>query len=238
VAPGPDRGSFRTPRPGAVATRRGGPGALDVFVLFEADHVPEGVNAELQRLAPRLRRLLLARVIKAGGPTMIQADATRFLKGIATPIQTRDAELFSVTSIESSPRSRSGETSMYSFEPTTPASSSIQTVTTWKRGGPTMPQPLKSIDCAPLWCGRSWEDLGDRRCIALAHAQSMRGVTATDADSVVASFLAFFAADEGELFSHEEDGSSSQWTNTTSLSARDDAPVEEVVRLSADLSIA
>jgi hypothetical protein len=81
--------------PAPELLRRGerGPGALDVFVLFEADHVPEGVKAELQRLAPRLRRLVLARVIKAGGPTMIQADATRFLKGITTPIQTRDAAL-------------------------------------------------------------------------------------------------------------------------------------------------
>lgn len=81
--------------PARELLRRGerGPGALDVFVLFEADHVPEGVKAELQRLAPRLRRLVLARVIKAGGPAMIQADATRFLNGITTPIQARDAEL-------------------------------------------------------------------------------------------------------------------------------------------------
>jgi hypothetical protein len=68
-----------------------------------------------------------------------------------------------------------------------------------------MSQPLKSIDPAPLWCGRSWEGLVDRRCIAFAHSQSMKQVTERDSDSVVASFLAFFAADGGELFSHEEE---------------------------------
>jgi hypothetical protein len=47
--------------------RRGkrGSGALDIFVLFEDDHVPDWIEAELQRLMPSCRRLL-ARVIKAG----------------------------------------------------------------------------------------------------------------------------------------------------------------------------
>jgi hypothetical protein len=81
--------------PAPELLRRGerGTGALDVIVLFEADHVPEGVKVELQRLAPRCRRLALARVIKAGGPSVIQADAERFLKGITSPLQARDAEL-------------------------------------------------------------------------------------------------------------------------------------------------
>src|ERR671919_397191 len=79
--------------PAPELLRRGerGTGALDVIVLFEADHVPEGVKVELQRLAPRCRRLALARVIKAGGPSVIQADAERFLKGITSPLQARDA---------------------------------------------------------------------------------------------------------------------------------------------------
>ncbi|MGH2789054.1 MAG: hypothetical protein ACRDJV_14295 [Actinomycetota bacterium] len=81
------------PAPELLRRGKRGPGALDVFVLLEDDHVPDRIEAELQRLMPRCRHLVLARVIKAGGPTAIQADAARFLKRITTPPRTRDAEL-------------------------------------------------------------------------------------------------------------------------------------------------
>lgn len=81
--------------PSPMTLRRGklGDGALDVFVLFEDDHVPDRIDQELQRLISRCRRLVLARVIKAGGPTFIGAEAERFLKSIVSPLRVRDAEL-------------------------------------------------------------------------------------------------------------------------------------------------
>jgi hypothetical protein len=81
------------PPPELLRPGKRGSGALDVFVLFDADHVPDRIKAELQRLTPRCRHLVLARVIKAGGPTAIAADAARFLRGITTPPESRDAEL-------------------------------------------------------------------------------------------------------------------------------------------------
>jgi hypothetical protein len=85
----------RSGPPAPVTLRSGklGHGALDIFVLFEDDHVPDRIDAEVQRLMSRCRHLVLARVVKAGGPTAIQSDAARFLKGISTPPGTRDAEL-------------------------------------------------------------------------------------------------------------------------------------------------
>lgn len=69
-----------------------------------------------------------------------------------------------------------------------------------------MSQPHKSIEQSPnMWCGRSWEGLVDRRCVAFAHAQSMREVTEAEIDSVVPSFLEFFGAEGGELFANEEE---------------------------------
>lgn len=84
--------------------------------------------------------------------------------------------------------------------------SSIPMVTSRKRGGSTMSLPTRSVGSAPvMWCGRSWEGLVKPRCTAFAHAFSMREVTEADADSVVSSFLAFFAAGGRELFAHEEE---------------------------------
>jgi hypothetical protein len=81
------------PAPEMLRRGKRGPGALDIFVLFEDDHIPDRIEAELQRLMSRCRRLVLARVIKAGGPAAIEADAARFLKGIVSPPGARDAEL-------------------------------------------------------------------------------------------------------------------------------------------------
>ena len=81
--------------PASELLRRGKrrPGALDVVVFFESNHVPPKIEAQLSRLMPFCRRLVLARVIKAGGPTPIAVDAERFLKSIASPPETTDAEL-------------------------------------------------------------------------------------------------------------------------------------------------
>ena len=81
--------------PASELLRRGrrGSGALDVFVLFESDHLPRETKAQLSRLMPFCRRLVLARVIKAGGPMAPSVEAERFLKSIAAASETKDAEL-------------------------------------------------------------------------------------------------------------------------------------------------
>jgi hypothetical protein len=80
------------PPPELLRPGKRGSGALDVFVLFDADHVPDRIKAELQRLTPRCRHLVLARVIKRG-PHGDRSRCCAFLKGITTPPESRDAEL-------------------------------------------------------------------------------------------------------------------------------------------------
>jgi hypothetical protein len=80
------------PRP--VSLRRGGrgPGALDVFVAV-TDEFPEQIAMQLRRLLPYSRRVVIARVIKAGGPAYVTADAESFLTEAASRLAFRDAGL-------------------------------------------------------------------------------------------------------------------------------------------------
>jgi hypothetical protein len=75
--------------------RRGsrGPGALNVFVVLDRDELPEQFNTQVARLIPNCHRLVLGRVIKAGGPREIRREAESFLHRIARNMWTRDAEL-------------------------------------------------------------------------------------------------------------------------------------------------
>lgn len=81
------------PRPELVRRGRRGPGSLNLFVLLERDELPEQVSAQVARLMPHCRRLVLGRVIKAGGPTVIRRDAESFLRRIARNLGAKEAEL-------------------------------------------------------------------------------------------------------------------------------------------------
>ena len=81
------------PAPQVLHRGKSGSGRLDIFVLLGSDHVPERIRTELTKLMSRRRRLVIVRVIKAGGPGAIATDAERFLRGILSSFDMRDAEL-------------------------------------------------------------------------------------------------------------------------------------------------
>lgn len=81
------------PRQELVRHGSRGPGPLNVFVVLDRDELPEQFGAQVTRLMPRCDRLVLGRVIKAGGPTDIRRDAESFLRRIGSNMWTRDAEL-------------------------------------------------------------------------------------------------------------------------------------------------
>lgn len=79
--------------PGPVLLRRGSGAQRAIFVAFRDDELADWKEIELQGLLPRGDRLVLARVIKAGGPTFISANAERFLHDTAARLGARNAEL-------------------------------------------------------------------------------------------------------------------------------------------------
>lgn len=81
--------------PGSELLRRGqrGGGAVDVFVAFERDELPQATADQIKRLLPRSDRLVLARVIRAGGPSFIPTEAQQFLGDAASRLGARKAEL-------------------------------------------------------------------------------------------------------------------------------------------------
>ena len=70
-----------------------GDGEVDVFVLLEKDEVPPTLSASLAEVAPRRRRFVLARVMKAGGPSVFESRAHAFLDRFAAEIGAGDARL-------------------------------------------------------------------------------------------------------------------------------------------------
>lgn len=81
--------------PGPVVLRPGhrAGGVLDVFVAFDRDELAEPVAEQIQRVLPRCGRLVLARVVKAGGPAFVPAEAERFLSDCASRLGEPGAEL-------------------------------------------------------------------------------------------------------------------------------------------------
>jgi hypothetical protein len=81
--------------PQPLVVRRGarGPGTLDVWVILESDRVSEPLRNQIANLKPYSRRLVLARVVKAGGPKAIETDAESFLPRIAATLGEHEAEL-------------------------------------------------------------------------------------------------------------------------------------------------
>jgi hypothetical protein len=57
------------------------------------DEFPEQIAMQLRRLLPYSRRVVIARVIKAGGPAYVTADAESFLTEAASRLAFRDAGL-------------------------------------------------------------------------------------------------------------------------------------------------
>jgi hypothetical protein len=68
-------------------------GIFELFVVLESDEMPAQVSAHATRLMPYCGRLVFARVIKAGGPAVIEEDAERFLHRIARDVGSDDVEL-------------------------------------------------------------------------------------------------------------------------------------------------
>jgi hypothetical protein len=72
--------------------RRGGDGP-EVLVALERDELAEKMAEEVARVLPRASRLVVARVLRAGGPSALEGDAERFLLSAATALHAPDAEL-------------------------------------------------------------------------------------------------------------------------------------------------
>lgn len=81
--------------PEPVLLKRGerGEGTLDAFVAFDGDELHQSIALQIQRLQPHCSRLVLARVVKAGGPAFIAPDAERFLRDSASRLGAQEAEL-------------------------------------------------------------------------------------------------------------------------------------------------
>lgn len=81
------------PLPDLVRRGRPGRGAIDVFVVLDRDELPDPLASEMARLRPYCRRIVLGRVIKAGGPVLDTRYAESFLRRIAHRMKTDEAEL-------------------------------------------------------------------------------------------------------------------------------------------------
>ena len=69
-----------------------------------------------------------------------------------------------------------------------------------------MSQPLEHmVQNPPLWCGRSWEGLVDRRYATFQQALALRDARAADLAQIVSDFLAFFDETGIQLFRDEEE---------------------------------
>lgn len=69
-----------------------------------------------------------------------------------------------------------------------------------------MLQAAKGIEPAPpMWCGRSWEGLGERRRQAFAHGIALKEASQEDAHHIVSAFLEFFDTTGAQLMRDEEE---------------------------------
>jgi hypothetical protein len=81
--------------PGPLVVRRGarGSGTHNVWVILEGDRLSEPLKKHIANLKPYSRSLVMARVVKAGGPRAIETDAVSFLHRIAATLGEHEAEL-------------------------------------------------------------------------------------------------------------------------------------------------
>lgn len=69
-----------------------------------------------------------------------------------------------------------------------------------------MSQQLERVAETPtVWCGRSWEALGERRAVAFGQALALQNATPSTCARVVSDFLEFFDAVGVGLFRDEEE---------------------------------
>lgn len=83
----------RVPGPEILRSGTPAPGVIDVFVVLEDDALPQETVAQLRRVLPYSRRIVLARVVRAGGPARVARNAASFLAGAATALCLDGAEL-------------------------------------------------------------------------------------------------------------------------------------------------
>ncbi|MGH2750032.1 MAG: hypothetical protein ACRDK3_04040, partial [Actinomycetota bacterium] len=81
------------PPPEQLRRGRPGSGAIDVFVVLDRDELPDPLASQMAHLRPYCRRIVIGRVIKAGGPVPDTQDAENFLRRIAHQLKTDEAEL-------------------------------------------------------------------------------------------------------------------------------------------------
>lgn len=81
------------PTPKVIRRGRDRSTGMDVVVLFERNALPGPLARQAERLLPHRRRLVLARVVKAGGPVAIEREAAEFLDRVAGELRADDAEL-------------------------------------------------------------------------------------------------------------------------------------------------
>jgi len=81
------------PSPKLIRRGRSRPAGVDAFAVFDGDEFPDTLASELKHLNPHCRRLVLGRVIKAGGPVFIEREAEAFLERVARRIGADGAEL-------------------------------------------------------------------------------------------------------------------------------------------------
>jgi hypothetical protein len=72
-----------------VRCGRSRPAGVDAFAPFDGDEFPDTLARELKRLNPHCRRLVLGRVVKAGGQVFIEREAEAFLERVARRIGPR-----------------------------------------------------------------------------------------------------------------------------------------------------
>lgn len=80
------------PYPEVVRRAQTRPG-LHVIVLLDRDHFPEELERQVGRLVSDCGRIVLARVVRAGGPASVRAAAVRFLGDAAASLDATITEL-------------------------------------------------------------------------------------------------------------------------------------------------
>ena len=82
----------RAPGPEILRSGTAGRGAIDVLVVFEDDALPPETAAQLRRVLPYSRRLVLARVVRSAGARGVAKQAATFLETVANALRLEGAE--------------------------------------------------------------------------------------------------------------------------------------------------
>lgn len=80
------------PYPEVIRRGRTRPG-LRVLVLLDRDELPDALERQVRRLVPDCGQVVLARVVRAGGPATVATDAACFLRDVAERLDAPIVEL-------------------------------------------------------------------------------------------------------------------------------------------------